>query len=513
MIDNPIHQKKHYPRTNYSLSNPAIWGKVISALILLGLIGGLSIAFGNAPAAPGSALNDLIWSISPVDTPHDFDSAKLVFDLNDQPHILYGGGTLYHAWKVGLDWQVEIVDPGPGSGTTYSVVRDSSDNLHVLYHNEASGSLKYALRQGDNWSVQLITAVTSLRGGTLDLDSTERPHIIYADAGQLNYGIYNGVDWALETVTTANIQTSPVLALDAQDQPHISFFIAPILPRASPTVGINYAYRSDIWHFERVDGGSPPMVIAVGADNKIHLGYRGIGGLTYAGKENAQQVGWDIEVVDALPFLQTYPFNMVIDSLNRVHIGYGAFEDDMIKYTRQTSQGWAVHEVAVTEGAFWDGGLALDGDNQPYLVHVVPTDLTINLYFNTRLDSGNWSSEVVDSSEFLRGGDLVVGDDRNPKISYQSGTPVNNLKFSEWNGSEWTGGILDTYLSTGYESKIVLDSSDHPHILYLNVIHNAYYLAVWDGLAWSIEALDDPTLDLGVSPSIAIDSQDYIQQS
>ncbi|MEK7776876.1 MAG: hypothetical protein AAB331_05805, partial [Planctomycetota bacterium] len=55
----------------------------------------------------------LTWSTEAVDAPRYFDylsSRAIAVDANNQPHIVYVGDHLYHAYYDGSAWHYEIVD-------------------------------------------------------------------------------------------------------------------------------------------------------------------------------------------------------------------------------------------------------------------------------------------------------------------------------------------------------------------------------------------------------------------
>ncbi|HII98396.1 MAG TPA: PQQ-binding-like beta-propeller repeat protein [Methanoregula sp.] len=117
-----------------------------------------------------------------------------------------------------------------------------------------------------------------------------------------------------------------------------------------------------------------------------------------------------------------------------------------------------------------------------------------------------WNIETVDSDGDV--GDyttLALDSSDNPHISYLDFTNYN-LKYAVRNGGSWTTQIVDSGGHTvGWYPSLALDSTDNPRISYLDSFNDDLKYAVWNGASWNIEtvsaggASQEPT-------SLALDS-------
>jgi len=78
-------------------------------------------------------------------------------DAAGNPHIAYGGTSLYYAWHDGVDWQYEIADSAADVGSGASLALDADGNPHIAYHGSGGiGDIKYAHRDGSGWHTENV---------------------------------------------------------------------------------------------------------------------------------------------------------------------------------------------------------------------------------------------------------------------------------------------------------------------------------------------------------------------
>ena len=94
----------------------------------------------------------------------------------------------------------------------------------------------------------------------------------------------------------------------------------------------------------------------------------------------------------------------------------------------------------------------------------------------------SWNTQTVELGAF----DTLVGEccslaldsHDNPHITYYEwkyvdrDTAYGNLKYASWTGTAWSIETVDTY--TDMDSSLALDSSDNPHITYVD--YSDFYL-------------------------------------
>jgi hypothetical protein len=183
------------------------------------------------PLAMYASWNGSVWSTKNIDYGHP---TSLVFDAQDNPHVLYVAGALMYASWTGTNWTKQIVDSNPqGFG---AVALDSDGNPHVAYTDSAV--IKYASWTGSNWTTQTVDTYGS--GGipyqlSLALDSNNTPYIFYdftisveADGTgsywhreNLKLASLQNSSWSIQNVAYAASFGNGVL--DSKGEPHVVY--------------------------------------------------------------------------------------------------------------------------------------------------------------------------------------------------------------------------------------------------------------------------------------------------
>ena len=112
------------------------------------------------PQSTGESIEN-IWEITCVDCPHGFEGLTdrgQRLDVNDRPHIAYGGDNLYYASFEDGAWQVEIADPSPRVGQHAALDLDADGYPHISYYDAANDALKYAHEDAMGWHVEQVDA-------------------------------------------------------------------------------------------------------------------------------------------------------------------------------------------------------------------------------------------------------------------------------------------------------------------------------------------------------------------
>ena len=236
------------------------------------------------------------WSFEIVDTSGNVSvGASLALDSNDHPHITYSlvgfDYTLMYARWTGSNWSIETI----GSGADIDpLALDSNDNPHLTVIN-SSNYLKYMNRTGDSWTYQTLDYLwRSLWGGhSIALDSHGHPHVSYSrghPAYDLKYVAWNGSAWHSERVDNVGPAGHNSIDVDSSDNPHISYFERDKL---------KYAYwNGSAWHIEIVDSSDYTGLfnsLAIDNYNNPHISYYdGINDdLKYAKKIGIVSFDWD----------------------------------------------------------------------------------------------------------------------------------------------------------------------------------------------------------------------------
>ncbi len=167
--------------------------------------------------------------------------------LNSQDHPrlsfyeYWGAGEDYElhlrtvAW-TGARWEVQTIDPTPGSGKFNFLVSDSRGRPRVAYTNvkAENESLRYASLDGTSWNIDVIEGVDrpfEVRSVALALDKDDNPHIVYTDAENnlVKYATKRDGKWRISVVDALKAAGYPDrygIAIDEKGVPYVSYYDA-----------------------------------------------------------------------------------------------------------------------------------------------------------------------------------------------------------------------------------------------------------------------------------------------
>lgn len=203
------------------------------------------------------------WHFETVDTGAAAIWSGLDLDAAGRPHLAYAapGGTWgmakYATKNDNGSWIIQIVDTQGGADMAISV--DASGRPHLSYMGPGE-TLKYAVRDGASWSIEVADAADAPTGWdtSIDTDSQNRPHIAYWQVfnrgntndptrGHLKYAtkLASG-QWSREYVDLTTISIEPSIAVDEQDRPRIAYLLwrRPLL--VTHTVEFDLAYAEPL---------------------------------------------------------------------------------------------------------------------------------------------------------------------------------------------------------------------------------------------------------------------------
>ncbi len=401
-------------------------------------------------------------------------SLKLDSTSYPYPRISYWDGTqgdLKYARWDGIGWLVETVESGGKVGLYTSLDLDSNDYAHIAYYDETRGDLKYARWNGTDWVVTKVDDLGTVGVyASLALDRYDRPHISYYDntMEELKYAHWNGTNWIIQIVDdSAEVGKYSSLALDSEDLPHISYY-------DETDQHLRYAHHD-------------------GSD-------------------------WNVDVVDFSNQVGEFT-SIAIDSDDSPHISYYDRGQTRLKYAVLTGTGW---QVSVLDGSGDVGkysSLVLSPNDNPHISYYDETNHRLK-YYSTILP---WLRQVVQQDEMVSypfwgaarrkyqtaGYPQIVGENGNLSLIYvEMVAPRGDLKYAEWNGTDWKVERVDEEEAAGLFTSLALDSGGNPHISYYDETGAQLKYAKWNGTSWRTEVVDDEG-DVGLFTSLAIDSNDY----
>ncbi len=202
--------------------------RFVLSLILIATLAGLLGAAAPAGAAPP-------WYTEMIEGGGFVgDYIRIAVDHNGTPHVVYwdySNQFLWYATRVNGAWIYEVVEATAYVGTDTDIAVDSQGVPHVSFHNfTASGidELRYGVRTGGVWNVVDVDPTNDDVGkyNAIAIDSQDRPHIVYWDetTTDLKYAVKTG-GWSIEFAASgADVGRFASLALDAADRPHIAYY-------------------------------------------------------------------------------------------------------------------------------------------------------------------------------------------------------------------------------------------------------------------------------------------------
>lgn len=452
-----------------------------------------------------------IWKSEIVDMPGYFDymsDRSLRFDSAGNAHLVFGGDRLYYAVFDGASWQIETVDTDVGTGLGASLDLDADGQPHISYLDLANYKLKYAHKQGNTWSVQVLDKAYPYEERTsIAVDASGRPHIAYKQQDWqppdycpgMGYASWTGSQWTIERFSDCGHFVS--LALDSAATPHITFNNSGAIQHATKLAGI---WQIDDVSASYVDYGSS---VAVDASDRPHVVYVGSDGSTqliYARWDGSQWVSQTVQAADA-----GLNLSLALDETGVAYIADGA------NYIVLNGEGaLSINSPSYPSGSF--SSIALDALGRPAISYLGANSMVRC----NRWDGDEWISELIAfGGSAGHGNSLDLDSLGAPHISYYTaaGWSGGAIRYAWKNGGSWstetiTGTYMPAYVDSEYDTSLVVDSNDVPHVSfwYSEYYDDGLYYGTRSGESWQLEKVaedadgpNDLALDGAGRPHIA----------
>lgn len=175
------------------------------------------------------------WEVSVPDSYENVGSDTSIAIYNNTIHIFYldnANGDLKHCWKgieeTDVGWKFEVVDSEGKTGYYEKMKIDSKGNIHVVYYDSTSKSLKYAVKYGNKWNIVVVDKKDDPgRFISLFVDKNDNPHISYfvESKKEIRYAFFDGKKWDIQVVVSGRAGGySSIVVVD--DKPIIFFYDA-----------------------------------------------------------------------------------------------------------------------------------------------------------------------------------------------------------------------------------------------------------------------------------------------
>jgi hypothetical protein len=330
----------------------------------------------------------------------------------------------------------ENVDTNSCRGVDLAIDLDRNGRPHLLYHDNCSNNIIYAVRDEVGWQRTGFSLGNSVIGTHLDLvlDDYDYPHLVFYDSTgtRLWYGsIDNFGFWFFEVVDDSDDSGSHCsIALDRFGRVHVSYFLRPyedLMHKMRDSSG---------WHrlVETVDSYYRGAYSSIATDSNgyPHFSYADemLGNLRYAWQESAD--AWHSETLDPKSGTGTRN-SLAIDSYDQPHVSYYDSQNTDVKYGYKDDLGWHFTRFAdkdLDSGTF--NSLALDSEDHPYISFWDDTGNDLYLAYNL---GGGWQFDRVydgNSQQIHLGwNDLSLDRYGNPVMGYRSTDPDVQISYLE----------------------------------------------------------------------------------
>lgn len=479
---------------------------------------------GVLPAAPTS--DDQAdasvqgWATACVKCPKAFGQLgdrTLQLDSAGNPHVVYGGDQLYHAWHDGATWHYAVVEGSEHVSDFVALALDGSDFPHIGYHEKGSRAVKYARWTGSAWETEIVVSGADLRGFIgLVLDASDRPYMTYSDSADhsLRYARWTGSFWETGIIDNDVFYWQESgggysgfvphsLAVSRSGSPAVAYFGHTQIKLAR--------WVGDRWIGETMNFGSPdvsfPSTISLALDafDRSHISYSSTGGqLWYAFDQGSY---WVVVPVDAFGMFTS----LALDPFNRRHITYYQLNDMTVKHAQAAedlSAGWEIETISNID-SWGNTSLALNGAGSPHVAFLDLRDGYKSLVYAQRAGAA-WSVQQIDVNEpgipavLGSSAALALDAQHTPYVGYYDHSR-RGAQVDRWNGAAWESAFTGANDIESVEA-LAIDANRYPHIAYVDgwtpmVINYAY----WQGEQWVIRQVDQTSLD-GWTISLAVDT-------
>lgn len=318
-----------------------------------------------------------------VATGYYYGPLDITLDQSESPHIVthfHNGsvgnsdlvGELFHVWYDGI-WNNEVVADTNHDGWDADIRIDDMDHIHVAsldppgFSHPPSG-IEYSYYNGTFWSTEAVgTPVLNYANATsLDLDSTNDPHITYYDDinQRLSYVYKKSATWYFEIIDSiGDPGRFSYLVLDDNSIPHISYTNRV----GNDTSLIIYAWNDGSgWQSEVVDtlfnlnisfsGARKSTALQIDNNGDIHIAYCDKKLVKIANRISI--ASWSIDTIideSLTSVVLGQQIDFAIDNNNESHITYHELSSfpapGIIKYattsTTITSTSWHHNQFEV----------------------------------------------------------------------------------------------------------------------------------------------------------------------
>lgn len=487
----------------------------------------------------------------------DQGTPGMALDPDGRPHLVYGRNQLFHAWRDGASWQVEIVDPDGGSLVGPVIAIDDAGTIAIVAYTEAGFQRKeltaYSRPPGGQWQATPIPVpwIGSYPVLALALDNDGRPRVLTtgstADQRPLliyAYALPQG--WLSEPIAIQRDALGSLsLAVDSHNQPVILYETDDEINDGLGLGKILYLARRSAsgWTDQSIAQGEliTGKSLALDKGDRAHVVFSDVqpNRLVYLRQTDN---GWQTLTES----VQSHTPSLALDDTGRPHLAYTNLDEDIVYailgndgwerttipmvghgggyntllldetgaahistiqyaqnlyYATNRNGAWAAMPVAVLDPVGEEHALALGPDDRLYLLYYHPSAGQLRW---AAKEGDTWTTSAVADVGDLPPEklelDVAVGPNGMARIAYVNGT-VNQLVFGTRQGNSW---LLEPITTAGHHLALAVGSDNRPQLILIQTNRLVYW--TYQGSAWHSEFIS-PTGAVVANAYLALDSQ------
>jgi len=433
------------------------------------------------------------------------------YDLNANLHLSHYNETsrdLEYTFIDNASTTTIVVDAMGDVGRENTILIDSLNNPHIVYHDTTNSALKVASLIDSAWIVSNVDNSSTFESSSVYLDSNNILHIIYYDSTnhhpmhakkQLQTSVQlNPSEWNIspsqgpavggtEVVVTGSGFSSLIVdeirdndvedmnatwsntligfdmslvssILDEDGHAHLSYYdsLTTNLVYATNKNGswVNYLIDSD------VSGNGLSSSIAIDSNGTVHISYIDGDALFYvkieiSGTISSFGIDFGTAPTMRLPRLQ-------VDSLNMPHIVY--YEMGIgLRYVTRTDFATPWTDVLVHATEVHELEFQLDSNDIPQVVYTWGDDVLVN---HAKKAVGNWTLSSLPFGMHVEHLAFALGPNDDQHVIFRHDDTYDSRYQYSWNNSTWTSFGLTSEQDDAKYFDIQIDSLNRTHITF-----------------------------------------------
>ncbi len=454
------------------------------------------------------------WEVSTIQPGKWFEDVSprsLVLDGNGLPQIAYGGRDLYNAWYDGSEWQITVVDTGPGMGAHASIaLAPGSSSTCIGYFDASAGQVKCAkwVSLGSfpvfwHWRIETVATADTGRSITVAVNTAEQPSLLFfSPSGDVLYAYRDTNLWHIETVysnAAGDTQNYADMMIDSAGRTQVVF--------SRNNKPLTHAQRelNGVWtrtSFGSAEGGDSYPALALDAADRPHVVYaRNDPFMTpsYLIYTHFDGVTWQEEAIDSseTPWV-AYDISAAMRA-GKLHVSYFDPYDNILLYRNVTDGTSAT--VAAGTNAGWSSSIAVNASGEPQIGNY---DGALEQLIYASPSGASWSVEIVDQARSAPQYCSVATDPSGVVHATWVDVRQQHLTYAQQIETGWDVTVLDDGVMGSTSLKLA--SNGDPAVAYYSGASNALRFAAFvkTGLLgkWNVETVDTGG---GQSCSLALD--------